>query len=218
MKNKTISSQDLVNRFRRWQKTRNAAQFGAIALVSISNLRNSQAYAESDTNHQVRQLVMERATDDSILDEEIAGVVSRFADRDEVSAQGKFMTGQSYTLSAREKSQLAGEYARPVKVTVVTPDSELLPADFVPVPVSDFESIIIHDSEIEAQAEREAAIEIAWLETCMIAVMFDSEPFTGIPVDYSPDAGRKPVRTVSVTAPVVSKDEKLRLAVLALSR
>lgn len=226
MKNKTVNSSDLAARFRKWQKTRSAAQLGAIALISLSNLRASEESGKQDTAHRVRQTVSERGTDDSIIDEEISGAVSRFADRDEVAAHGGFAASLSYTLTPKERMQLASEYSRPVKgvqaPTVADPD--LLPADFIPAPVAEFTPEIdpVLDAEIAEQARREADQEIAWLNSLEIAVSFESdyESFN-FPVDYSPPVPSLsdlfPRGVKADPTPVLSEFDTLKNAVLALS-
>lgn len=224
MKNKTISSQELASRFHLWQKNRQKAgrkvarrflQIGACLMPSLSAVKAD----DKGMAPFVHQTATERSTDDSIIDEEIAGMVSRFADSEETDGSENRSLA-SHLLSPRERLQLAREYARPVKVAapvVADPDSDPLPVDFVPVLVPDMEPIIPHDPEIEEQARIEAAKEIAWLETCAMAVSFDSQPFEGHPVDYSPRVpSMRELFPASKPAPV-SADDELRLAVLALS-
>lgn len=103
-----------------------------------------------------------------------------------------------YLLTPTDRAQLAIVLGRLPKSNVFASDpiapsddpADLLPSNFVPLPIAPYSPILIRDAEIEAQAAREAAIEIEARE--MVADMFYA------PIDYSPDAGRVAVAPVFV--------------------
>jgi hypothetical protein len=217
MKNPT--SKNLGQAFRAWRKKNS---FGAVAVLSATALQSLSP--DAGAAQLARSIVAEHSTDDGIGDEEISGTVSRFADRDEVAAHGGFAGGYGYTLTRAERASLP--HREKVAAPVTGDDSEdLLPADFIPAPVTEFVPAIdpALDAEIAEQARREAQEEIAKFESDLASFLaatgFDSQPFTGIPVDYAPRvptlAELFPKTREDKPAPV-SDFEALRRAVLAL--
>ena len=226
MKHTTSSpASSLASQFAAWRKRQSAAKLGAVALISLSNLRSAERDDGADAARQIAQTVATRSTDDNTQDEEQIGAVSRFAAADETAPAHGAGIG-AYLLTPSERAALTA--ARPGALSVifrlspvVVEVSDPLPAGFTPATVADFAPAadVVFSAEELAEIDRDSAAEIAEIDAAEAAAariayatafVSDWQPRFA-PVDSSPDAGRKPatltpiLRTPrAVSAPVVA--------------
>lgn len=175
------------------QRLRAMRRAGALTLASLSTLRAVATIESREADRLTRQIVAAGRTDDTITDPEIA-TVSRF-DSDTIPAPHS-LAGYSLTPAERAQLRAARPQSRPlvfIAPPVATDDP--LPPGFTPAPVADFVPALVRDAEIEAEAAREAASEIAAIEQAAQAVDFDAFTVTDpagdtvtdhAPVDYAP--------------------------------
>lgn len=209
---KHTNANSLASQFAAWRSRQKAASLGAVALLSLANLRSAEREESADASRRIAETVTARGTDDNTEDEDTRGAVSRFAAYDETAPHSA--TVGAYLLTPGERAALhaARPAARSVIFRMTSPASvpalDPLPPDFTPAAVADFtpagEELSAEElAAINAEsAEEIAAIDAAAAAAARIAYACAFRSDFGpqfAPVDYSPDAGRK-----ACPAPVAS--------------
>ncbi len=189
----TPSPSSLSDSFLAWRKAKKRASIGAIALVSFASHSNAM-----ETARFVKATVTARMTDDEIRDDETKDAVTQLDSGEDTAPVSPLASG-SYLLSASEREALrairpnsCSLVFRAVPVSAISED-DALPADYVPRIISDYVPRLIRDAEIEAEATREAAIEVAEIEARDKSLLSAGDYDSGytrehFPIDYAPRA------------------------------
>lgn len=165
---RTRSTESLSARFAAYRRS---LRFGAVAVLSMSTVRAINAVESRDRrqiNRLVQSIVQAGRTDDTIADDETIGAVSRIELTGDVAPHGHAATG--YLLSASDRAALTAAMGRLPRSLVLrsAPAVEVdepLPSGYVAPAVEDYIPLSpAYDAEIEAQAARDAAVEIAAIE------------------------------------------------------
>ena len=138
----------------------NMARQGA-AVVSFAALSVQARADDRDAQHRFSTLRAERSRAMNDTTDEDEATPSALAMADETTPR-RMLAGES-VLTAAERRQLLVEWQptpKPAPVAALDPLDEPLPADFVPAPVEEFDSLF--GGEIDRHARAQAAAEAAF--------------------------------------------------------
>ncbi len=198
MKNNTPN--DLAKRFFRWRSA------PKVKSISFAALKTADASDQLDTNRRLAQAARQIET----IDESELSTVSRVEMQTETLPQRVGCV--SYLLSPAERRQLNEELPKPqaVEISALTE-----PETFDTVEIEPFVPALIRDAEIEEQAAKEAALEIAQIELEADAVSFESD-LNAHPIDFAPTVTAVLSFVLALVESPVSEHEALRRQFLGI--